>query len=308
MNFSSVLDKYESGKEELEETELKLTQMQANYEQAKTIEMSGFVNNSNPWSEVPATSSNLEEQYQLRAQELEQKISKLKADISDLQVEDLESLRRIASLAARYSSAVSMCDDYAVVDLTTTFVIQKTKCGIRSVQGKLLKRLLQEPNGKFYNYHGDLVFVCHTGKDQNRSQSVVFLNSYLPSIGVDSSIITKGAVLEKYRINLKGMLPVVSAVSSKFDTMVFNMGASRLELSNDRGEQLIYRFEVEDAKTVELNKLLRGEQAGIIVMSSIEIPKVAQGLLPLLENKFTIYVKERKIILQSETLYVVFGR
>lgn len=310
MDFFVTLSSFEERREELEEAEYELAQLNGSYQQAKVTELSGFPNDSNPFGKADATTreQHIDDYFKPRIAEIENRIADIRDGIPEITLVDMESFRRISAIAARSGSTVAMCDDYAVVDLTTAFAIQKVKCGSRSIQGKLLRQLLMLKNGRFFEYRGDLIFVGFTGKGKDGSSTVVFLNSYLPNTAVDSSIVTKGVVKEKYKLKLKGMLQVVTAVSGKFDTMVFDMGSSVLRLSNDRGEMLSYKFEVEDAKTIELNKMLRGEHAGAIVMSSIEVPKVVQRLLPLMENDFVIYVKERKVVLQSGSLYVVFSK
>lgn len=309
LDFSSVLTAYEEGQEKLEEATNNLAQVRGNYQQAKILSLSGGPT-SNPWGDPSELEDDtaVDKYYKPLIEEAEKRLEAVKGRMPDIRVLSFDEFKRIATVAARSNSTIAMCDTYAVVNLTTAFVVQKANCGTRSIQGKLLRRLISEVTGRFFEYNGELIFVSSAGKGKERSTSVVFLNSYLPNTDINTTIITKGAVKEKYRLNLHGMLQVLSTVSAKFDTMVFDMGASSLRLSNDRGEQLLYKFEVEDAKTIELNKVMRGEAAGDIVMSAIEMPKVVQKILPLLENEFTIYVKERKVILQSGTLYVVFSR
>lgn len=306
IDFTAKLSSYESVCSELNEATARVKQLEASKKQDTVMSLSGFTNSGNPWSE-PKDSTAVEDYYAPLLKEAEDKVKALELLKPNIAPVSLDSLKRISTIAARNGSTISMCDSYAVVDLQTAFVIQKADCGTRSVQGKLLRRLLVEPAGKFYELDGDLVFVSG-GKKSKSSITVVFISSYLPNTAIDSTIVTKGAVKEKYMLNLKGMLAVLSVVSNKFDTMVFDMGSSKLRLLNDRGEELTYQFEVEDAKTIELNKLLRGESAGRVEMSNVEIPKAVQRILPLLEDKFTVYVKDRKIVLQSDTLYVVFGR
>lgn len=309
LKFSEDLNDYESSAVSLEELSLQLKQLEASYSSAKATALSGFVNDSNPWG-VPTSQEeqNIDEYYSTKIAEIKGKLSSYSSKTTTLTEIDLSELKRISLIASRNGTTISMCDDYAIVDLNTAYVLQKVNCGVRSVQGKLLRRLLIEPNGKFFDVDGSLVFVSADPRDKDRSSTVVFFSAYLPSTQVDSTIVTGGAVLEKYKLNIKSMLSVLSVVSSKFTDMVLEMGTSTLRLTNDRGEELAYKFEVEDAKTVELNKLLRGESAGEIKMSNIVIPKVIQRILPLLDDDFTLYVKKRKVILQSRTLYVVFGK
>lgn len=71
---------------------------------------------------------------------------------------------------------------------------------------------------------------------------------------------------------------------------------------------MVHKFTVENAKTIELNKMLRGENAGPIVMSNIEFPREVQRMLTFFRDEFTIYVKRKKIVLQSGDMYIVFSR
>lgn len=310
LKFSEDLAAYEENIVGHEELSLQLKQLEASYSSAKSMALSGFVNDSNPWSDASSTSEhNIDDYYLGKINDVKNRLEKCNSAISVLAEVDLNELKRISLIAARNGTTVSMCDDYAIVDLNNAYVLQKVQCGVRSVQGKLLRRLLIEPAGKFFDTNGSLVFVSSDQQSKDKTSTVVFFSSYLPNTQVDSTLVTGGgSVLEKYKLNIKSMLGVLSVVSSKFTDMVFEMGTSTLRLTNDRGEELAYKFDVDDAKTIELNKLMRGEMAGEIKMSSIVIPKTVQRILPLLDDDFTIYVKRRKIILQSRTLYVVFGR
>lgn len=309
LNFSDALSEYEDNRAEYEKVSSDLSKLREEYDRVKTLSLSGGPS-SDPWGDPSDVwkDNSIDDHYKPLIADMSKKVLDFESKFSGIREISMQEFKRIAVIATRANTVVSMCDDFAVVNLSTAFVVQKVKCGARSVQGKLLRRLIYEPDGRFYEYNGDLVFLGASGKESNKSVTAVFINSYLPNVEVNSSIVTKGAVKEKYTLNLHGMLQVVSTVLGKFDTMVFDMGSSYLQLSNDRGEQLIYKFEVEDAKTIELNKAMRGESAGEITMSAVEIPKVVQRILPQLEDRFTVYVKDRKIILQFGTLYVVFSK
>ena len=264
---------------------------------------------ANPWGEPgdTVTEEDVDNKYLPKIEDLKKQIREL--DCSERVVEvDMQKMKRLASIAARYGTVISMCGDYAIVSLNSCYILQKVDCGVRAMQGKMLQRLLQEDSGQFFDIGGQLVFRCVTGKGDAASDTMIFIQQYLPNVSVGKSIVTKGAVLEKYQISLKGMLPVISAVSSKFDKMVFEMGSSCLTMSNDRGETLVHKFDVEDAKTLELNKAMRGEYSGAIVMSDISVPVEVQRILGSLKEDFTIFIKDRKIVLQSGDLYVVFAR
>ena len=91
--------------------------------------------------------------------------------------------------------------------------------------------------------------------------------------------------------------------------MTFSRGEGCLVLQNPKGETVKIKFEVQDAKTLQLNKMIRGENiSGEITMASIEVPKEVQAVLPMFREQLTIVVKSKKIIFQSGSLYIVFGR
>lgn len=309
LEFSSRLDSQLSVSSKLEEAELKLAQLKASYKQSKITELSSPT--SDPFGDpADLDDTRVDKYYRPLIEEAEKELDALKdaAPSSPLEAVNLGDLRRIAAVAARFNTTVALCDDYAIASVDSVFVVQKIKCGVRAIQGKLLQRLLNEKDAVLYQDGDDLVFNVVSGKGKDRTTTTLFLQSYLPNISADSSIVTKGSVQEKYTLNLRGLLPVINAVSSKFDTMEFDMGAACVRLSNDRGEVLQHGFDVEDAKTVELNKLMRGEVAGDVVMSTISIPRTVQRILPFFREDFTVYVKSKKIVLQSESLYAVFGR
>lgn len=294
LEVNSVMEKYFEVEDELEELEEELRQLKGNLHVMESQEY-GYS----------------ESEIEKRKREIDavtSRINELQNSTSKLKRVDMEKFRRLAMIAARNNTTLAMCETYAVVSLPTAYVIQKADCGVRSIQGKLLLRLLMEANGAFFEYDGDLVFRASGGKKRSNSSTFVFINSYLPSTTVDPSLIKKGAVKEKYTLNIKDMLKVISAVSSKFTTMTFNLGASTLVLGNDRGEVLTYKFTVEDAQTIELNKMLRGETVSGITMSSVEVPPVVQRILPFMKEDFTIYVKSSKIVLQSGDIYIVFSK
>lgn len=309
LTFSAKLDRQVSCAEKLEEAELKLKQLQASYKSSKILELSAP--SSDPFgSPEDIDDTKVDNYYRPLIEAATTELEELRKHGNDqlLRQVDLKELRRIAAIAAKANTTVALCDNYAITSMGPVYVLQKLSCGVRAVPGKLLQRLLAEKDGVLYEDGDALVFNSISGKGRGRTVTTIFLQSYLPNIAVDSTIVTKGAVLEKYTINLRGLLSVLSAVGSKFDTMEFDMGAACVNLRNDKGELLKHGFDVEDAKTIELNKLLRGESAKDIVMSSIDVPKSVQKILPFFKEDFTIFVKSKKVILQSGSLYVVFGR
>lgn len=309
LDTTELLEKHEQNKERRKEIEDRLHYLESNYKELKVLQLSGPPSEM-PWGNVDDLDRTpLDEKYLPEIHKLEVELRTLNG-AECLNEVNFTNMKRIASIAAKYNTVISMCDDYAIVALRNCYVLQKCKCGSRAIQGKLLQRLLQEEAGTFYEKDSELFFRGLAGKGKSRSETLVFLHPYLPNTQVGSSIITKGAVKEKYALTLKGMMSVVSAVVSKFDTMVFDMGKAELVLSNDRGEHLVHKFDMQDAKTLALNRMMRGEEvkSGELTMSCVEIPGEVQHILGLLRDDFTIYVKDRKVILQSGDLYVVFAR
>ena len=308
MRFSSRVSNFEESLEEEESLQNTLLALKASHENAR-IQALSSPHTGSPFGEVGGESlREIDKYYSERVSEVEKKLETIKQNNEGLSVIDCSKFRKLANAAAKYNTTIAMCNDFAVVGLQNSFLIQKINCDSRVVSGKLFQKLLAEKTGRFYNYQGDMVFCETQGKGDQISNIVVFFQRYLPNINVDSSLVTRGSVHEKYTLNLKGMLQVVSVVLSKFPDMSFDMGGSRLIMSNSTGEQLVYNFDVEDAKTLELNKLMRGEAAGEISMATIPVPREIQTILSLFRDDFTVYVKKNKVIFQSGELYAVFGR
>lgn len=309
MSFNTALTKYSEAESKYEEAVINLQQAQANYKYIKTMELSSpFTGSPFGDAEDVLEDTNVDEKYKKEIAGLESRMEGLKKDLAGLDKIDLSALKNLANIASRYNTTVSMCGDIAIVSLSVSYAIQKIECGVRAVTGKLLHQLLLEPSGQFWVWQDELVFCSIVGTGVSKSNTVVFLEPYLPNSKVDSTLITKGAVLERYVLDFKGMLPVVRAVLSRFSTMQFDMGSSLLLLGNDSGEVLQYKFETVDSDTLALNKAMRGEKVDRITMAVIDVPREVQFLLSVLGNDVTVFVKKRKIIFQSGTLYIVFGR
>ena len=308
LTITSELKDMDDVTEQREGLEEELRHLRTNYKEISIT--AGYAGPaSNPWSEGPSSQDEIDKRFLPKIQELEDKLAVLGVssggEISEL---DFGDLKRIATIAARNNAVISMCGDYALVELSNSYVIQKATCGVRAVQGKLLQRLLQEEKGHFYSYKDEVVFRCVTGKAPATSDTMVFLQPYLPNARVDQSIITKGVVLEKYPIDMKGMLAIINVAQSKFDRMTFDMNNSLLVLENDRGERLEHVFDGSKGITLELKKLMAGDLTANPTMAVIDVPREVQRVIGLLREDMTLFVKERKIIIQSGTLYVVFAR
>lgn len=305
--FMQDMDSYATASEELEGLELRLKTHKANYKQAKLLYLSGGPP-SDPFSD-DGSIDNADAEFEKVQSNLQAQIDAKRVDAEKMAPLDLTALKGIASVAARYGQTVSMCETFAVVSLSTSYVFQRVNSELLAVQGKLLQQLLMDKNGHFYSWQDRIVFCTAEGKGAERTSTVVFLERYLPNVSVDDTLITKGAVEEKYKLNLRGMLPVISAVLGKFDRMQFDLGKSLLKMTNDSGELLQYKFDTETAYTIELVKAMRGmETASSFPMATIDVPREVQKIIGMFGDDFTIYVKKRKIIFQSGTLYVVFGR
>ena len=307
LDFDERLAEYNRNADAIEDLEHSVEFMEKRYSE---LVIDNYSVSSSPFEESPLeerVNSDLAD-LERRLEESKDKLRKLQSGFLDFRsVDYMSNLKRIANIASRYSSVVSMCDDYAVVQLTSGYVFQKSYCGVRAIQGRLLSKLLSMKDGHFFEMNGGLVFCHAKPKAIDKSRTVVFIASYMPNTKASSTLITKGAVLEKYSLKLKSLLQTISPVLSKFDVLKFDMGSAKVIMENDSGEKLSLKFSVEDAKTVELNKLLRGEQAGEIVMSTVSIPKELHRILSYFEEGFTLYVKKNRNIIQSGDLYVVFG-
>lgn len=240
-------------------------------------------------------------EIQKREEEL-MKLSKVQSNIAEL---DMSVFQSIASAASRCHTLVDLCGDYAICALTNSFLLQKGVCPVQSMQGQLFYQLIRDGNGEgFYEFNEKLLYVSGGAE-----KSVVMIAKYLPNNTVDSSIVLNGAVEEKYSIELKGVLSLATIVKSSFDTFALDLGNAEFVLSNELGEVLRTKFEVKDANTVKMAKLLRGEKIqGDLTMATIVVPEEVQPILSLFKENLTIYIKKKKIIFQSGGLYLVFGR
>lgn len=233
------------------------------------------------------------------------KIQALLKESPNIPEVDLSDFTDIISAASRNHAIVDFCSDYAITSGKISYLIQKGSCPTMSIAGFLLSILVRDGEGKgFYELDDGLVYL-----KGEREVTAVFITKYLPNIEVDTSIITRGAVQEKYSVKLKNFLSLASIVRSKFPYFKMDMGDATFILSNDNDETIKYKFSIEDAKTIQLNRILKGEtNVGPVTMSVIDVPKEVQGLLGFFRNNLTVYVKSNKIIFQNDNLYLVFGR
>lgn len=267
-------------------------------------DINAFYGGDGPFGD-PESTRDIEQKYQPLIEKQEEMLSQLDVQSSMLKPVDMSGFKSLALAAGRTHGLVDFCESYGIVCLKNSFLLQKGPCPIQSLSGILLQTLIQDGDGQgFYSFKGDLVYL--TGKED---KTVVFISKYLPNNAVDSSIVTKGVVEEKYSIQLRGILDIAPLVRSKFKTFKMDMGNGLFILENELGESITYNFDTMDAQTVALAKLNRGVgDPSKVVLSTIVIPAEVQPLLNLFRRELTVYIKKRKIVFQCGTLYLVFGR
>lgn len=302
IGFSEALQNKLKVEEQIGELLQEVQGIKDSKKDAVLMELSGGPS-SNPFEGCSV--DKIDKRYDPVIVDKEKQIKSLSSSIDAIEDVDLGDLYNIASAASKAHTLIDMCGDYAVVSLKTSFLLEKVKCPIQSIQGQLLFNLIRDNKGKgFYTYKDELVYLSG-----NKEYSAVFIKKYLPNNAIDSTIITRGIVEEKYVIQLKNILSTVSLIRSCFDRFMLDMGNAQFILSNDLGETVHMKFEVQDAKTLALNKMLRGETVrGGITMATIDIPLDVQGLLDLFKDNLIVYVKKKKVIFQNNNLYLVFGR
>lgn len=221
---------------------------------------------------------------------------------------DLLPYKRVIEVAAKAHQFVSFCTNFMTVSLKDCHIIQKCECPTKGIAANILNNLLKFVGGQFYLYKNQLLYNLVTDTNVTR----VFIDSYLPDTRVDSSLITKGQLQEKYEIDITEIERILMPISSKFNATYFDMNTSMFHLLNDQGEEVRIRFKIKSLDTRELRRTVNSEantQAGMTVhMSRFYVPMSVARLFYLFRSGMTIYVKDRKIIFQNAKLYIVFGR
>ena len=244
--------------------------------------------------------------YQEDLKTLEDELAKVDANSNDTTVGeyDFSDFIPLSLIAARAGAMLHMCEDYSVVDLKDVSFFRKGDCISQVFNGKLLYQLLLDGNGKhFYTFENDIVYTSEKGNTS------VFIPRYLPSTCSDPSMLTRGVVQEKYSVNLRTVIALLSVIKSHFSDFKINFGEGKFILSNDSGERLIQSFDISDAKTLQLSKMMRdGSITGDISMATVTLPKEMQTYLSMFKENTVFYVKSKKIVIQSDRLYAVFGR
>ncbi len=303
-NFLTDISSDDTVDERVKKVEFELMGLRERQKPISKMDLEGAMISSNPFS-MPATVLEPDEETQAKINKLEADLATLKKRQGKVRPVNLAPFRYLCGAAARSHELLNFCETYAVMSLKNTYILQKGPCPIMSMQSTLLNQLMIDGEGEnFYWYQNGLAYVSY-----GDSTTVVFMEKYLPNTSIDSSIVTRGKVLEKYQINTRGVLAIASVVGSKFPVMKLDMSRGVLILENDKGEVLRSDLGEIKATTPELEKMMRGEETtGKIVMSTLNIPPEVQRFLSLFREQLNIYVKERKIVFNSEKLYLVFGR
>lgn len=283
--------------------EAELREAQQRYDGVSRMKLEGAMTGSNPFGDVEDLVPS--EELSKAIEEKRLALTELRKRSEAVKKVDLKAFKTLALAASRAHEVINFCDDFAVVSLKNTFILQKGTCPAMSVQGPILHQLMSYSGGDgFYWFENGLAYTVG-----DTEKTTIFMEKCLPNTTVDGSIVKRGATLERYQLSMKGILAVTQLMKSKFPQMTFDMGEGQVVLENDKGEHIITKFEVEDTKTVQLKKLMRGEKIqGEFTQAMLSIPLEVQSLLSLFRDKMIVYVKERKVIFQSEDLYVVFGR
>lgn len=304
MRFNEALQTDEENSTQIAKVEAEIRDLQQQYNGVSLMHLSAEMTSSNPFGEDTG-SQIIEDRFAPLIEEKRDRLRELKKRSNPVQPMNLKTFRTLAVAAARSREMISFCETYAILALGNTYLLQKGDCPVMAVQGSLLHQLISFSDGEgFYWFENGLVYSVGGAE-----RTTVFMEKYLPNTVVDNSIVTRGTVKEKYTLSMKGILSITQLMKSKFPQMTFDMGDGKVILENDKGEVITTKFDVEDAQTLKLKKLMRGENIqGEFTMALLEIPSEVQSLLSLFRDKVAIYIKEHKVVFQAEDLYMVFGR
>lgn len=262
-----------------------------------------IIDNTDNLSEV--VESKVDRELRSKIEMKEKELSSLQSSLKSLQSINLKPFIDIATVASKAHTVVDMCDEYAIVDLGNSFLIEKSKCPVLSIQGVLFSQLLKDGGGEgFYLYKDELVYI-----NGNKDITSVFIAKYLPNNSVDASIVKNGVVTERYEIRIHSLLKVISLVKSSFKDVSMDMNTGQFILTNDLGEVLRINFDVDNVNSLQLIKSKSGKVVqGGIKLAIINIPVAVQNILGYFKDSLIIYVKKNKIVFQNKSLFLVFGR
>lgn len=303
LKFSEALQQKEELSDLQHDLQKELDSTKREYEAISRMNLSGGPP-ENPFGEFTGNKK-IDAEYLPRIQNLQSRVNKVSTQSNSAVEINLSKFSNLVGIASRLHEVVNFCSDYATVSFSGAYLIQKCTCPVMALQGQILNTLVKDGNGEnFYMFNESLVYIHGT-----KSQTVVFLSKYLPSGDISTDIITRGVVYEKYSINISDAVTLFNLVRSRFSSFKMNLGSGTFELANDNGELISMKFSVEDAKTLQLARLVRGEPVDSgVLMSTIDIPKPVQSALGLFKNRLSVFVKKNKVIFQNEDLYLVFSR
>lgn len=307
LRYSDALDNDQQLATREENLAHEISSKKRSYSELRKMALEGDITSSNPFSEssMPAE---LDSRYSQEIAQLQQDLENVQQKKHSLEHVSMKEFRQIALAASRAHEMISFCGEFAVMELKSSYILQKVPCRTMAMHGTLLHQLLQFDENGFYWFENGLVFETGT-----ENKTVVFVEKYLPNTTVDASIVTRGVVLEKYIINIKGNLSVAQLMRGRFPDMTFDLSESKILLENDKGETLVITLGDVKPDSLGLRKAMREMAAGSseitqVNLSSVTVPKEIQSLLGLFREEITLYVKKRKIIFQGGNLYFVFGR
>lgn len=301
--FVTALQEGETLDTQVVRLENEITDLQHQYNGVSLHHLELEMQSSSPFDE-DVGSQKIEDKFGPLIAEKREQLAILQRKVKAFRKVDLKAFKTLALAASRAHEMISFCESYAVVSLKSSFLLQKASCPVMSVQGPLLYQLLNHSNGDgFYWFENSLVYSVGGAE-----RTTVFMEAYLPNTSVDESIVTRGAVSEKYTLSMKGILAVTQLMKSKFPDMTFNMSDGYILLENDKGETITSKFDVENMQSIKLAKSMRGETNIEWTETRLSIPREVQSLLSLFRDQMTVYIKERKVVFQADKLYLVFGR
>lgn len=313
MDFYEVLQRNREDSQLLSQLETTLLGERDRMDSVRTLSFEGE-------TAPPTEHENREvERLETEAAELKQRIA-----ANGLVEVDMSSCKSAAFAAARFHSTVEVYDGNAVVQVgsgsSSSYLFCKDVPGNYCIHGALLNKLLvsaSRDGGKFYDYNRQLVYRVVT-KDKKKkgqeesaeiSETIVFVSKYLPRAEVDTSLLLRGTVEEKYTFSFEQVVSIAALSASTFPTFTLDLGYGLAKLSNEQAESIEIPLEIGEARSIQLNRMLNGKDTGNdLMLATVTLPKQVRSLLSLFKGSVTLYVKKSKIIMNSGNNWLVFGR
>lgn len=220
---------------------------------------------------------------------------------NNLEEISFNGLKKLSDVAARKHMILQITKNFATLEFTDGYVIQKNEATPQAISGTILKNLLLD-GGKFYNYNDKLVYIS------SLKNTFVIMQRYLPRVTIDPSIITSGKLLEKYTISCNDMARIISYMGRTFPNISLNFEKGKLLLKNETNETIECDVPIIEAKTASLEKIKKGDFSAKVTMANIYLPSSIINVLLLFSDDITIYIKQKKVIIQKDNFYFIFGR